>query len=125
VTLCTVASTGRGTAFGPDHDAIGIAAVGPGIQVGGNTVTGTYATGHGMGYGVAVSAADGADIGTNQVAAVRTRSTTGIFVDASSGMTVHDNALSNLRFGIVLANGSTGTTSNNTMTGVTTPYVGP
>jgi len=108
-----------------DHHAIGIAAVGPGVQLGGNAVTATYPTGRGTGFGIAVSAADGADIGTNKIAAVRTRSTTGILVDASSGVTVHDNALSNLRFGIVLADGSSGSTSNNTMTGVTTPYVGP
>jgi parallel beta-helix repeat protein len=125
VTQCTVTSTGRGTAFGPDHDAVGIAAVGPGIQIGGNIVTATTATGHGASFGVAATNADGADVGTNHVAAVRTRPTAGVFVDTSSSVTVHDNVFSNLAFGIVFAHGSTGTATGNTFTSVTTPQVGP
>jgi Calx-beta domain/Right handed beta helix region len=125
VAQCTVSSTGRGTSFGPDHDAMGIAAVGPGVQIVANAVTATYGSGRGNGYGIGVTSGDAAEVASNAVSGARSRATTGILIDASSSVAVNDNALSNLLFGIVLTNGSTGTTSNNTMTRVTTPYVGP
>ncbi len=125
VTQCTVTTTGRGVAFGPDHDAIGIAATGPHAQLAANVVTATYPTGRGNGIALGVSAGDGAEIASNHVSAARTRSTTGILVDTSSSVAVHDNVLSNLLFGIVLENASTGMTVANAFTNVTTPYLGP
>ncbi len=125
VSQCTVAATGRTTIFGPDHDAIGIGATGPAAELTGNVVTATYPTGRGSAIGIGASGGDGAEIASNRVSSVRTRATTGILVDGSSGVAVHDNVLSNLAFGIAFADGSTGTTAGNTFTKVTTPYVGP
>jgi nitrous oxidase accessory protein NosD len=125
VSSSSVSATGRGTAFGPDLDAIGIAAVGPSSQLSGNVIASTFGTGRGTGFGIALKGAAGASVSANRISASRLRTTTGVFADASTGITVTGNQLSSLLFGIVLANGSTGSQSGNVFTGVTNPYVGP
>jgi hypothetical protein len=125
VSSSSVSATGRGTAFGPDLDAIGIAAVGPSSQLSGNVIASTFGAGRGAGFGIALKDAAGATISANRIAASRLRPTTGVFADASTGVAVTGNQFSNLVFGIVFANGSTGTQSGNVFTGVTNPRVGP
>jgi parallel beta-helix repeat protein len=125
VSGCTASTTGRSTAFGPDLDVVGIAAVGPSPQISGNTVTANYGVGHGNGFGIALDGGDSGVVSTNNVSAVQTRATTGVFIDASASVVVDTNAFSKLRFGIVFADGATGTATGNVFTHVTTDQVGP
>jgi hypothetical protein len=124
VSRTTVVRTSGTTALGADVDAYGIVAKGPRALLANNHVEHTYGTGTGAGYGLALVGADKGRVIGNMVHNDGLLETTGVLVESSSGVVVNRNRLSVLSYGVVFANGSTGTYANNWMSGVVTPYVG-
>lgn len=119
-----VSRTRGTTLYGADADAFGIVAIGPGLLVSSNVVSSTVGAGGGSGRGITLASADGAKVLYNRVSNATLAASTGIAVDASTGVTVNENRLSTLSYGIVFGGGASGTYSGNVLTAVVTPYVG-
>lgn len=109
---------------GADADAFGVVVQGPGARVTRNLIWDTVGAGEGSGFAVVVSDGDGTQVLRNRLGNRNQGSSTGVRVEASSGVVVNTNRFANFSYGIVFTVGATGTYTGNTFVGVPTPYVG-
>jgi hypothetical protein len=99
--------------------------VGPAAHITKNTVGNTQGTGAGTAFGIALAGAPGSSVALNQVQNGVAGEDVGVQIETSAGVAAFGNRLSNLRFGIVYATGSTGSFRNNDASdGVVVPYLG-
>jgi hypothetical protein len=120
VAECEVVGTG-----GPYADAVGIAAAGPGLRLFRNSVVRSHGAGAGGNVAIAVANADGALVSRNRLVNASRGASTGVLAEASTGVTVENNRLANLDFGVVFPSPATGSMAGNTFANVPTPYLGP
>jgi Calx-beta domain/FG-GAP-like repeat len=117
--------TGGATVFGPDASAFGLLAVGPGAHVSKNVVSDTFGNGGGAGFGIALASGDGSLLSLNRISdPVATWDSTGLLVQGSANVLASGNRVTNMGFGLVFAEGASGTYRRNVMDGVIVPYVG-
>jgi len=106
-----------------ESDAYGIVIIGPGARVLNNDISGSAATGSGIGGGVFVHAADGTVLESNRIDDISsgTGSTYGLYIANSNDVLVVGNRLTGAVNGIYY-NGSTGKYKDNLTSSVTTPF---
>jgi len=106
-----VVDTGGSTAFS-NPNAYGILLLGPGVRVLNNDISGTAATGSGLGYGLYVDTANGAVVEGNRINDVSsgTGNTYGMHIAESNNVLVRGNSITSAAYGIYYSAGGTGST---------------